>query len=81
MIILLNTGCIKQTKEHVGGAWGPTLELTENIVGEVLVMDAHSVQEWQLCGGVVGAQITDSEPFGPSYSICLVSVIFKWGGS
>ena len=43
MIIVLNTSCIKQTKEHVGAAWGAALEMIERVVGEVLVIDVHSV--------------------------------------
>ena len=43
MIELLNTSCMKQTKELVGGAGGAALEMTERVVGEVLMMDVHSV--------------------------------------
>ena len=43
VIVLLNTSCITQTKEHVGGAWGAALEMIERVVGGVPVMDAHSV--------------------------------------
>ena len=45
VIVLLNTSCITQTKERVGGALGAALEMIEHVLGKVLVMDVHSVLE------------------------------------